>query len=244
MPESRYAVVLRRRRPPPSRWWVTPSTAIAPRSSSRRCAASGSPSAPSRWARCSGDDLALLAEGAREHVDVVATSDVVRDRDAGREGLVVGVGVHEEQPRGTRRSGSSPSSSPVTGPPRCRRTRRRHRRRCWPTGCGRRTRRCRARGARRGRCRPRRASSDWSMSAQAFSRAVRSAIVLDLGHAGVEVGVVPVAVVASRAGLGDVDRAVEQRAAGSSRPRPTRAPSSTRTRRPRRPSSGSLIAVK
>ena len=44
-----------------------------------------------------GDDLALLAQGAGEHVHVVATRDVVGDGDAGREGLVVGVRVHEEQ---------------------------------------------------------------------------------------------------------------------------------------------------
>lgn len=46
------------------------------------------------------DDLALLAEGAGEHVDLVTGGDVVGDGDAGRERLVVGVGVDEEQPRG------------------------------------------------------------------------------------------------------------------------------------------------
>ncbi len=45
-----------------------------------------------------GDDLALLAQGARQHVDVVPTSHVVRQRDAGGQGLVVRVCVHEEQP--------------------------------------------------------------------------------------------------------------------------------------------------
>ena len=44
-----------------------------------------------------GDDLALLAEGAGEHVHVVAARHVVGDGDAGGERLVVGVRVHEEQ---------------------------------------------------------------------------------------------------------------------------------------------------
>ena len=45
-----------------------------------------------------GDDLALLAEGAREDVDVIAARDVVGQGHPGREGLVIRVGVHEEQP--------------------------------------------------------------------------------------------------------------------------------------------------
>ena len=44
-----------------------------------------------------GDDLALLAERAGEHVHVVTAGRVVGDGDPGREGLVVGVGVHEQQ---------------------------------------------------------------------------------------------------------------------------------------------------
>ena len=46
-----------------------------------------------------GDDLALLAQGAGEHVHVVTARHVVGEGDTGGEGLVVGVGVHEEQPR-------------------------------------------------------------------------------------------------------------------------------------------------
>ena len=46
-----------------------------------------------------GDDLALLAEGAGEHVHVVAARRVVGDRHPGGERLVVRVRVHEEQPR-------------------------------------------------------------------------------------------------------------------------------------------------
>jgi hypothetical protein len=44
------------------------------------------------------DDLTLLAEGAREDVDVVAACHVVGQGHSGREGLVIRVGVHEEQP--------------------------------------------------------------------------------------------------------------------------------------------------
>ena len=47
-----------------------------------------------------GDDLALLPQGAGEHVHVVAARHVVGDRHAGGERLVVGVRVHEEQARG------------------------------------------------------------------------------------------------------------------------------------------------
>ena len=46
-----------------------------------------------------GDDLALLPQGAGEHVHVVAAGHVVGDGHPGGERLVVGVGVHEEQPR-------------------------------------------------------------------------------------------------------------------------------------------------
>ncbi len=47
-----------------------------------------------------GDDLALLAERAGEDVDLVAARDVVRERHPRGEGLVVGVGVDEQQPGG------------------------------------------------------------------------------------------------------------------------------------------------
>ncbi len=45
-----------------------------------------------------GDDLTLLAERAGQDVDVVAARDVVGGGDAGGQGLVVGVGVDQEQP--------------------------------------------------------------------------------------------------------------------------------------------------
>ena len=70
------------------------------------------------------DDLALLAEGAREDVDLVARGDVVGDGDAGRQHLVVGVGVHEEQPRGPSgdqdrccRGHSDTPTTPISGEP-------------------------------------------------------------------------------------------------------------------------------
>ena len=43
------------------------------------------------------DHLALLAEGRGEDLDIVAARDVVSDGDAGGKGLVVGMGVDEEQ---------------------------------------------------------------------------------------------------------------------------------------------------
>ena len=43
------------------------------------------------------DDLALLAERAREDVDVITAHHVVQDRDTGRERLVIGMSVDEEQ---------------------------------------------------------------------------------------------------------------------------------------------------
>ena len=74
-----------------------------------------------------GDDLALLAERAGEDVDLVAARDVVRERDAGGEGLVVGVGVDEEQPGGsvadvdaveeTRHGDTAMSANSTTPPP-------------------------------------------------------------------------------------------------------------------------------
>ncbi len=71
-----------------------------------------------RVARCAlevaellGDDLALLAEGAGQDVHVVAAGDVVGDGDAGRERLVVGVGVDEQQP-GHRAAGLDPVEEP------------------------------------------------------------------------------------------------------------------------------------
>ncbi len=48
------------------------------------------------------DHLALLAEGAGQHVHLVTACDVVGHRDAARQRLVVGVGVDEEEPRRTR----------------------------------------------------------------------------------------------------------------------------------------------
>ena len=44
------------------------------------------------------DDFAFFPEGAGDDVDVGAIGDVVGDGAAGRQGLVVGVGVDEEQP--------------------------------------------------------------------------------------------------------------------------------------------------
>ena len=46
------------------------------------------------------DHLTLLAEGAGDDLDQRATSDVIRDGRTGREGLVVRMGVHEQQPGG------------------------------------------------------------------------------------------------------------------------------------------------
>ena len=189
-----------------------------------------------------GDDLALLAERAGEHVDVVTAGDVVRDGDTGREGLVVGVGVHEEQPRGTA---VGLDAVEQVG----------H----WTTamsgelhdtavdGVGRQVADVGAGDVERP------ALGEADVGAALQQRPVdlgpgllpRGAVGdrLDLGHPGVELGVVPVAVVAARAGLGDVDRAVEQRR----QDRRGRGP----RRRPVRPehvdlaaSFGSLIAVK
>ena len=58
------------------------------------------------------DDLPLLTEGAGEHVDVVAALDVVQDRDARGEGLVVGVRVDEEQAAHRRTAMSANSTTP------------------------------------------------------------------------------------------------------------------------------------
>ena len=53
---------------------------------------------PLEVGQCGRDHLALLTEGAGEDVHLVAARHVVRDGDPGRQGLVVGVGVDEEQP--------------------------------------------------------------------------------------------------------------------------------------------------
>ena len=60
------------------------------------------------------DDLALLAEGAGEHVDLVAGGDVVGDGHARGQQLVVGVGVDEEEAPAHRVTPMVPSS---TAPP-------------------------------------------------------------------------------------------------------------------------------
>lgn len=44
------------------------------------------------------DDFTLLAQGAGEHGDLGAARGVVRDRRPVVDGLVVGMGVHEQQP--------------------------------------------------------------------------------------------------------------------------------------------------
>jgi len=44
------------------------------------------------------DDVALLAQGAREEVDVMAPGGVGTHGHPRRQGLVVGVGVDEQQP--------------------------------------------------------------------------------------------------------------------------------------------------
>ena len=48
------------------------------------------------------DDLALLAEGAREHVHLVTGGDMVGEADPRGDALVVGVGVDEEQAQAHR----------------------------------------------------------------------------------------------------------------------------------------------
>jgi hypothetical protein len=46
------------------------------------------------------DDLALFAQRARDDLYLRPARDVVRDRRARRQGLVIGMRMHEEQPRG------------------------------------------------------------------------------------------------------------------------------------------------
>ncbi len=45
------------------------------------------------------DDLAFFAERAGDHLDLRSARDIVGDGGAVGDGLVVGMGVHEQQPR-------------------------------------------------------------------------------------------------------------------------------------------------
>ena len=77
---------------------MTPRAFIASSSSPRRCSASLSSWSWARWVELGHQDLAALTGGAGDQGDAGALGGVLRHRRAGADRLVVGVGVHQQQP--------------------------------------------------------------------------------------------------------------------------------------------------
>ena len=90
--------------PPRKRWSLTPSASIAVASSPIRCWPELVVLVGGEVRELGDEDLALLAERAGDERDVGALGDVLRHRGAVADRLVVGVGVHEQQPAAPSRA--------------------------------------------------------------------------------------------------------------------------------------------